>query len=142
MNRYTIIKIYGTSVLISILVIMGCSSTTTHGAQAELNPVDITEWKVPWEQTRPRDPYVDQQNRVWFVGQTGNYIAVLDPKIGQFHQFQLDPGTGPHNLIVDKQGSVWYAGNRAAHIGKLDPATGNITKYPMPNSTAACHGHL
>ncbi len=136
MSRYSMMKKCGNSLLISMLAILGCSNTMTHGAQAELNPVDITEWEVPWEQTRPRDPYVDQLNRVWFVGQKGNYIAVLDHKIGQFHQFPLDPGTGPHNLIVDEQGMVWYAGNRAAHIGKLDPTTGNITKYPMPNKYA------
>jgi virginiamycin B lyase len=135
MNRNSLLKMYGTRMLLTLCVILS-HTTFTHGAEAELNPVDITEWKVPWEQTRPRDPYVDQQTRVWFVGQTGDYIAVLDPKAGQFHQFKLDPGTGPHNLIIDNQGLVWYAGNRAAHIGKLDPVTGHITKYAMPNSSA------
>jgi len=135
MRRHSFVNKCGTNLLISIFAILGYS-TMTHGAEAERNPVDIMEWKVPWEQTRPRDPYVDQQNLVWFVGQTGDYIAVLDPKVGQFHQFKLDPGTGPHNLIVDNQGAVWYAGNRAAHIGKLDPGTGHITKYAMPNSSA------
>ena len=135
MSPHLIIKKISRRMLISILAILSYT-TITHGAQAELNPVDIKEWIVPWEQTRPRDPYVDQQHRVWFVGQRGDYIAVLDPKVGQFHQFQLEPGTGPHNLIVDKQGLVWYAGNRAAHIGKLDPIKGRITKYAMPNSSA------
>ena len=135
MNRYSIQKRYSLSMLLSILFILS-STTLTLGGEGERNPVDISEWEVPWKQTRPRDPYVDQQNRVWFVGQTGDYIAVLDFKDGMFEQFPLDPGTGPHNLIVDKQGFVWYAGNRAAHIGKLNPMTGRITKYPMPNSSA------
>ena len=99
-----------------------------------LSPVDIKEWPVPWgAQTRPRDPYVDAQNRVWFVGQAGHYLAYLVPETGEFKRFALDSGTGPHNQIVDRQGFVWYAGNRAAHIGKLDPKDGKITKYPMPN---------
>ena len=98
--------------------------------------VEITEWPVPWENTRPRDPYVDNQNRVWFVGQIGNYLAYLDPKTGKFKRYELDEGTGPHNLIVDKDGYVWYAGNRASHIGRLDPRTGEITKYPMPDPVA------
>ena len=135
MNPYSMIKMYGTRILLSLLVILSYT-TLTQGAEAELNPADIMEWKVPWEQTRPRDPYVDQQHRVWFVGQTGDYIAVLDPKTGLSEQYPLDPGTGPHNLIVDKQGFVWYASNRAAHIGKLDPVTGHITKYAMPNASA------
>ena len=37
-------------------------------------PVEITEWTVPWEKTRPRDPFLDNRGRVWFVGQAGNYI--------------------------------------------------------------------
>ena len=28
--------------------------------------VEIKEWAVPWENTRPRDRFVDFQNRVWF----------------------------------------------------------------------------
>ncbi len=109
----------------------------THGETNERHPVTITEWTVPWPETRPRDPYLDHHHRVWFVGQRGDYLGVLDPKVGQFHQFQLDPGTGPHNCIVDQEGMVWYAGNRAGHIGKLDPTTGTITKYPMPNDYAS-----
>ena len=98
--------------------------------------VQITEWTVPWEKTRPRDPYVAPDGRVFFVGQTGNYIAVLDPTSGQFKRFEIDAGTHPHNLIVDRQGMVWYAGNRNGMIGKLDPGTGAVTRYPMPDPSA------
>jgi virginiamycin B lyase len=101
-------------------------------AAAAVKPIDIKEWQVPWERTRPRDPYVDGQGRVWFVGQTADYLAYLVPSTGEFKRFPLDSGAGPHNQIVDKDGFVWYAGNRAAHIGRLDPRDGSITKYPMP----------
>ncbi len=131
MNRYSML----TRIFISLLIILN-ASTLTYGAETEFNPISITEWEVPWEQTRPRDPYVDQQNLVWFVGQTGDYIAVLDAQSGIFKQFPLAPGTGPHSLIVDTQGFVWYTGNRAGHIGTLNPWTGHITKYAMPNSYA------
>jgi len=101
-------------------------------APAAAEDIEITEWVVPWENTRPRDPYVDGQGRVWFVGQRGNYLAYLDPETGDFRRYELDPGTGPHNLIVDDDGIVWYAGNRAMHIGRLDPETGDIEKIMMP----------
>ncbi len=101
-----------------------------------VEPVEITEWAVPWQNTRPRDPYVDGQGRAWFVGQTADYLAYLDPETGEFKRYDLDPGAGPHNLIVDADGQVWYAGNRAAHLGRLDPATGQITKFPMPDPAA------
>jgi virginiamycin B lyase len=96
--------------------------------------VQATEWKVPYG-GRPRDPYVAPDGRVFFVGQSGNYIGRLDPGNGDFTRFEIDPGTNPHNLIIDPQGMVWYAGNRNGMIGKLDPRTGTITRYPMPDST-------
>ncbi len=108
-------------------------------AQQPATPVtpdwSIDEWPVPWQRTRPRDPFVDRQGHVWFVGQEGHYVGMLDPASGQFRRFELDPGTGPHNLIVDDHGIVWYSGNLTGHIGRLDPATGRITKYPMPDTT-------
>ncbi|MBM2829683.1 MAG: lyase [Gammaproteobacteria bacterium] len=95
--------------------------------------VEIIEWQVPWEKTRPRDPYVDQQGRVWFCGQTGQYIAYFDPNTEEFKKYDLEEGAAPHNLIVDKEGFVWFAGNIGGYIGKLDPETGNIRKFPMPD---------
>lgn len=101
--------------------------------------VDIREWLVPWSNTRPRDPFVDSSGRVWFVGQAGHYVATLQPDTGDFTRYDLDPGTGPHNLIVAEDGSratVWYAGNLRSHIGRLDPETGHIEKIMMPNLKA------
>jgi len=98
--------------------------------------VDIHEWDVPWANTRPRDPYVAPDGLVWFVGQTGHYVASLDPDSGEFRRLELEQGTGPHNLIVDDDGMIWYAGNRAAHIGKMDPKDGSIQKFPMPDPAA------
>lgn len=98
--------------------------------------VNIAEWTVPWERTRPRDPYVGPDGTVWFCGQAGGYLASLNPATGEMKQYDLGEGAGPHNLIVAPDGMVWYAGNRRAHIGKLDPATGEITKYDMPDPAA------
>jgi len=101
-----------------------------------LAPLTITEWKVPWANTRPRDPYVAADGKVWFVGQAGNYIANLDPATGKFRRFEIEEGTHPHNLIIDKQGRVWFSGNTNARIGWLDAATGKSTIYHMPNPAA------
>lgn len=97
------------------------------------SPLQVTEWKVPWEKSRPRDPYVDAQGRAWFVGQEGNYIAYLDPATGQFKRYEIEDGTNPHNLVVDKSGRVWFTGNRNARIGWLDATTGKSTIHRMPN---------
>jgi virginiamycin B lyase len=113
--------------------VVAAAQVTQSAGGAVDGAVQITEWTVPWEKSRPRDPYVAPDGRVFFVGQAGNYIAALDPNSGQFKRFEIDAGTHPHNLIVDTQGMVWYAGNRNGIIGKLDPASGEITRYPMPD---------
>jgi len=118
------------------LVVLGILGAVGWTQVKETQPVEITEWPVPWERTRPRDPYVDARGRVWFVGQEGDYVAFLDPTSGTFRRFDLEPDTGPHNLIVDAEGSVWFAGNRKGYIGRLDPETGRITRYPMPDPAA------
>lgn len=104
-----------------------------------LDSVKIQEWKVPWENTRPRDPSVDKQGNVWFVGQTGHYVGRLNPKNGEFKKFELEPGTGPHSQIVGQDGNIWYTGNRTGHIGKLDPNTGEITKFQLPEGVRDPH---
>lgn len=50
----------------------------------------IQEWTVPWEASRPRDPYVDRQGIVWFVGQRADYVASLDPETGEFERYDLE----------------------------------------------------
>jgi virginiamycin B lyase len=106
--------------------------TSAAQLHAQTETVDIKTQPVPWE-GRPRDPFVDQQYRVWFVGQAGNYIAYHDPKSGEFKRYEIEEGTNPHNLIVDKQGMVWYSGNRNGRIGRLDPNTGEVKIFMMPD---------
>ena len=98
--------------------------------------VEIREWPVPYANTRPRDPFVDGQGRVWFAGQVGNYLAYLEPASGQFRRFELEDGALPHNVIVSRDGAVWYTGNGNGHIGRMDPATGRVRRFPMPDAAA------
>ncbi len=119
--------------LSSLLLALLCVPLTVEAQ--ELNPVEITEWTVPWEESRPRDPFV-AGDHIWFVGQRDDYIGRLDPVTGDFERFDLGEGAGPHNVVVGPDGHPWYAGNRASHIGKLNPADGSITKFPMPDPAA------
>ena len=92
----------------------------------------VTEWEVPYPNTRPRDPYVDAAGRVWFCGQAGAYLAYLDPRTGAFTRYDLADGAGPHNLVIDESDRVWYAANTLPYIGRLDPANNQLKIYPMP----------
>ncbi len=103
---------------------------------AEKNPVEIKEWTVPYPDSRPRDPFVENIESVWFVGQRDDYIANFNPVTEAFERIDLQEGTGPHNLIVGEDGTVWIAGNRVANIGKYDPGTGSMTEIPMPDERA------
>ncbi|HZD52614.1 MAG TPA: lyase [Woeseiaceae bacterium] len=123
-----------TSVLLSTLCI--AASAALLPADARADPVDISEWPVPWERSRPRDPDVASDGRVWFVGQQSDYIANFEPETGDFNRYDLDPGTGPHTLLVDAQDHIWYAANRAGFIGLLDPGTAHIVKITMPDRDA------
>jgi virginiamycin B lyase len=96
----------------------------------------IDEWKVPYDESRPRDPYAESAVSVWFVGQRSGYIANLDVQSGEFTHVDLKEGSGPHNLIVSSDGIVWYAGNRTRLIGRYDPASGEIEEIMMPDEAA------
>ena len=104
-------------------------------ALALLPAATVTEWTVPWEKTRPRDPFVGPEGRVWFVGQGGNYVAYLDPAAGTFKRFEIEANSHPHNLVVDRRGMVWFTGNTNGRLVRLDPVSGRLTSYPMPDST-------
>lgn len=127
-----------------VLALLGATLLgATPAAAAERTPpsylpasVEIHEWPVPWEASRPRDPYVAPDGKVWFVGQRADYLARLDPESGRMERTELPEGTGPHNLIVGADGAVWYAGNRVASIGRLDPASGTLDTVPMPDPAA------
>lgn len=102
----------------------------------EPGDLEIREWTVPWEKTRPRDPFYESETSVWFAGQRGHYLGHLNPATGEMVKVDLGPKAGPHNLIVGKDGIVWYAGNLQGYIGRHDPKTGEIRKIQMPDEAA------
>jgi virginiamycin B lyase len=114
--------------------VIALSPCTIPAAEKAVGPaLAITEWEVPWADSRPRDPWYGPREKVWFVGQTGHYVATLDPQSGEFKRFDLPEGTGPHTVIADEAGA-WYAGNRAQHIGRIDPVTGGREIIALPGN--------
>ncbi|MEZ4415279.1 MAG: lyase [Gemmatimonadota bacterium] len=118
------------------LLVLGGLTPLSGPPPAAAQTLTLDEWTVPWERTRPRDPYVGPDGRVWFVGQVGNYAAVLDPRTGDFERYELGDVAGPHNLVVADDGMVWYTGNLSRHIGRLDPVAGTIDTISMPDDRA------
>jgi virginiamycin B lyase len=124
--------------VVSFVFALGCTSPALLAQARPTSPsparqYDPKEWAVPFgADTRPRDPFADEQGRVWFVGQAGNYVAYLEPARGTFRRYEIDAGTHPHNLVVDK-GQVWFTGNENGRIVRLDPATGKLTTFMIPD---------
>lgn len=118
----------------SVLAVLPALAQEKESATTE---IEIREWQVPWENSRPRDPDVAADGRIWFVGQAGDYAAVFDPHDDSFQRFDLPEGAGPHNVIVTGDQQIWYAGNRAAHLGRLDPDSGEIDQVATPEEQAA-----
>jgi virginiamycin B lyase len=127
------------AVILSVLLAV-TFFTASNDAVVEVD-VQIQEWEVPWEESRPRDPYVAPDGDIWFVGQRTHYVAEFDPDTEEFRKIDLEDGAGPHTVVVDDMGTPWYAGNRANHIGKIDPESGEITKYMMPDDNSARDPH-
>ena len=78
---------------LAALLALGAAPLVAQGAP---DSVTIREWEVPWERTRPRDPSVAPDGRVWFVGQEGNYVGIFDPRAESFASFII--GTPPDLL--------------------------------------------
>lgn len=128
------------SVLLAGLLMMGVF-TLNDSPEIRKSDIGITEWEVPYEESRPRDPYVAPNGNIWFVGQRTHYVAEFDPDTESFRKIDLEDGAGPHTVVVDGQGFPWYAGNRANHIGKVNPESGEITKFMMPDDNSARDPH-
>lgn len=101
-------------------------------ASAQTQPIEIDHWQVPWPNTRPRDPAVANDGRIWFVGQAGNYAAAFNPQSEQFKRYELPDGAGPHTVYITRDQQVWYAGNTNRHLGRIDAESGKVTQVAMP----------
>lgn len=135
MKKLSIIFVFAAFLVVAFMVM-----NASDNPPAEVD-MTLTEWEVPWEDSRPRDPYVAPDGDIWFVGQRTHYVAEFDPDTEEFRKFDLEDGAGPHTVIVDDDGTPWYAGNRANHIGEIEPETGDITKHMMPDNNSARDPH-
>jgi virginiamycin B lyase len=123
------------TLIAALLVTAGLLQPTSSVAADAINPFEIKEWKVPYG-GRSRDPDAQNANTVWFVGQSGGYLAKLDVTTSKFTRRDIDDRAGPHNVIVADDGIIWYSGNLQGYIGRYDPRADKIERIPMANSDA------
>src|SRR5262249_27836473 len=56
-----------------------------------------------------------------------------------FQEYELPPGSGPHDVAPAPDGFVWYTAQRAGYLGMLDPATGKTRSIAL-GARSAPHG--
>jgi virginiamycin B lyase len=127
-----------TLILAAALISSVTSSPVLHGQTAAQHSVDVTfdDWMVPTPSSHPHDPAFGPDGTLWYTGQRSNKLGRVDMSSGQFREFDLPTGHGPHGLVSDRDGNIWYTANAAAAIGRLDPKTGRVTEFKMPDPAA------
>lgn len=98
--------------------------------------VTFEQWQVPTLGQRSRDPVEGPDGRIWWVGQWGNLVGVLDPETGDMREYPLPDGTYPHSVTLDSAGIPWLLGNKNGTLQRLDPESGEITVFSMPDPAA------
>src|SRR5438046_107557 len=119
------------AVVAIVVPIYGQGQAQTHNVQ-----VTFDDWTVPTPNSFPHDPAFGAGNTLWYSGQGSNKLGRVDMTSGQFREFDLPRGHGPHGLVADRDGNIWYTANAAGAIAKLDPKTGQVAEYKMPDTAA------
>lgn len=101
--------------------------------------IAFRQWKMPSLGQRSRDPVQGPDGRIWYVGQWGNVLGVINPDTNAIEEWQLPSKSLPHTVMLDKDGTPWWTGNGNGTLGKTDPKTGQHTVYKMPDGVRDPH---
>jgi virginiamycin B lyase len=123
---------------VSAVVLLIALAAPLAAASAKHPHLEIKEWPVPWAYSQPRDPHVASPDRVWFISESGNYLASFNPQTQRFSKIDLNDEPAPRGLIVaaGANGMVWYTSSTHGYIGRYDPVSRMIARFPMPNDAA------
>ena len=67
------------------ILLLFASAACTLALPAHAESLDIREWQVPYEESRPRDPFAESATSVWFVGQTNRLLGQPRHHDGKLH---------------------------------------------------------
>jgi streptogramin lyase len=97
----------------------------------------VTIFKTPSANSKPRRGRVDAQNRLWFAQYGSNSIGMFDPKTAAIKEYPLPtPWTSPYDVVPSKDASeVWTGSMATDQVSRLDTKTGQVVDYLMPRNT-------
>jgi virginiamycin B lyase len=65
--------------------------------------------------------------------------ATAVPVALSVREFDVPPGSHPHDVAPATDGGIWYTGQRTGVLGHLDPATGAVREIPLGGGSSP-HG--
>ena len=84
----------------------------------------VREWVVPTPWAQPYDVVVDKNGEAWTGSMMSDRVSRLDPKTGQYVEYQLPKNTNIRRVFVDNTTTpvtFWVGSNHGASILKLEP---------------------
>ena len=90
---------------LSAVVAVGFGTVGESVSFAAEDATEITEWVVPWENTRPQ---------LWYVDYTGGYLGRLDPATGDIEEWLVPGGASarPYGMAIDDHDRLWFGRDR------------------------------
>ena len=97
---------------------------------------NLTVYRSPIANSRPRRGRVDEHNRLWFAEYAGNAIGMFDPKSEKIEEWVLPtPWAQPYDVVTDKNGEAWTGSMLSDRVSRLNPKTGEFVEYLLPKTT-------
>ena len=97
---------------------------------------NLTVYRSPIANSRPRRGRVDEHNRLWFAEYAGNAVGMLDPKTEKIEEWVLPtPWAQPYDVVTDKNGEAWTGSMLSDRVSRLNPKTGEFVEYLLPKTT-------
>ena len=81
------------------------------------------EWDPPTPWSAPYDVVLDNRGFAWTGSMSTDRVLRLDPKSGEFTEYQLPRTTNIRRVFVDNRGAkpvFWVGNNQGASIVKLE----------------------
>ena len=84
----------------------------------------VKEWVLPTPWAQPYDVVVDKNGEAWTGSMMSDRVSRLNPKTGQYVEYQLPKTTNIRRVFVDNSTTpvtFWVGSNHGASIIKLEP---------------------
>ncbi len=95
----------------------------------------ITVYRTPIPNSRPRRGRVDADNNLWFGEYAGNAIGMFDSREERIKEWVLSPWSNPYDVVRDKNGEAWTGSMSNDRVARLDPKSGTFVEYLLPRYT-------